>query len=325
MNHAQQRRRLLQLAGAAALLPSCLVRAQGSAVTRIYVGFPPGGTLDVLGRLLASQMGKDGSTVIVENKPGASAQLAPAAIKQMPADGSNLLLTPTSVLSLTTQLYRKPLFDPLHDLAPVGSVCEHPFGFAVTGNSPIKSVAQFVAWAKAQTREANFAHPGAGTSPHFLGLVLAKEAGIRLTHVPYRGTAPGLQDLMGGQVDSTMNALPAMIDLHKSGKLRILATTGSKRLASLPDVPTFLELKMPGLEYLESFGVFVHAATLPAALARVETQVQQAVASAEMAESAKKLELQLRGSTATAYKKVFEADYQRWSGIAKESGFTLDA
>src|SRR5262249_28911860 len=152
---------------------------------------------------------------IVENKPGASAQLGPAAVKQAPPDGLNMLLTPTSVLSLTTQLFRKPLLDPLRDLIAVGSVWEHPFGFAVNGNSPHKTMAEFIAWAKTQSKEPNYAHPGAGTSPHFLGMVLAKEAGIKLAHVPYRGTAPGLQDLMGGQVDSTMNALPAMIEYHK--------------------------------------------------------------------------------------------------------------
>lgn len=324
MNHIFNRRQLLKVAGAASLFSTGIASAQGQ-VARILVGFPPGGTLDVLARLLAPQLAKGGTTTIVENKPGASAQIAPAAIKQAPADGLTLLLTPTSVLSLTTQLFRKPLLDPMQDLKPVGSVCEHPFAFAVTGNSPIKTMADFITWAKSGAKEVNYAHPGAGTSPHFLGMVLAKEAGIKLTHVPYRGTAPGLQDLMGGQVDSTMNALPAMIDLHKSGRIRILATTGSKRIASLPDVPTFTELKMQELEYSESFGVFVHSATPPAVVSRLETQLQQAVASPELAEAAKKMELQLRSSTSAAYKQLFDADHRRWANLAKESGFTLDA
>ncbi|QFZ85124.1 ABC transporter substrate-binding protein [Variovorax paradoxus] len=324
MTHSFNRRQLLQLSSAIALSAAGLVHAQGTA-GRIVVGFPPGGTLDVLARLLAPHFSKGGMTVVVENKPGASAQLGPVAVKQAPPDGSSMLLTPTSVLTLTTQLFRKPLVDPLHDLAPVGSVCEHPFAFAVSGSSPIKSMDEFIAWVKARGREANFAHPGAGTSPHFLGMILAKEAGIKLTHVPYRGTAPGLQDLIGGQVDSTMNALPAMIEYHKGGRLRILATTGSQRLASLPDVPTFSELKISGLEYAESFGIFVSAATPGSVVARLETALQQAVASPEMAEAAKRMEMQLRGSSAAAYKQLFEADYKRWSGIAKESGFTLDA
>lgn len=325
MTYSFNRRQLLQFAGTLALSATGLAQAQGASTGRIVVGFPPGGTLDVLARLLAPHFSKSGTTVVVENKPGASAQLGPAAVKQASPDGLSMLLTPTSVLSLTTQLFRKPLIDPVHDFAPIGSVCEHPFAFAVTGSSPIKSMVEFVIWAKARGKESNFAHPGAGTSPHFLGMILAKEAGIKLTHVPYRGTAPGLQDLIGGQVDSTMNALPAMIEYHKAGRLRILATTGAQRLASLPDVPTFSELGMPGLEYAESFGIFVPAATPAAVVARLEAALQKAVASPEMAEAAKRMEMQLRPSSAAAYRQLFEADYKRWSGIAKESGFTLDA
>ena len=323
MNISFTRRHLVRLAGAASLASTGLARAQGQ-VARIYVGFPPGGTLDVLGRLLAPQFSNSGMTTIVENRPGASAQLAAVAVRQAPPDGLSLLLTPTSVLTLTTQLYRKPLLDPIQDLLPIGSVCEHPFGFAVTGNSPIKTMAEFITWARANPKDASYASPGAGTSPHFLGIVLSKAAGVPLTHVAYRGTAPGLQDLMGAQIASTMNALPAMIELHKAGRIRILATTGSKRLASLPDVATFAELRIPGLDYAESFGLFAHAGTPVPVVARLEATLQRAVASKEMAEASRKMELDLGGSTASAYKQLVEADFKRWSGIAKESGFQLD-
>lgn len=318
------RRQLFELVGAASVLSTGFAQAQ-SSVGRIIVGFPPGGTLDVLARMLAPQFAHGGITTVVENKPGASAQLAAAAVKLAPPDGLSLLLTPTSVLSLTAQLFRKPLVNPLLDLRPVGAVCEHPFAFAVKGDSPIKTMSEFIAWSRSNPKEASLAHPGAGTSPHFLGMVLAKEVGIKLAYVPYRGTAPGLQDLMGGQVDSTMNALPAMIEFHRSGRIRILATTGATRLASVPNVPTFTELKMPVLEYTESFGVFVHAATPDPLVERHEATLQRAVSSAEFAATAKKMELQPRGSTAAAYQRLLEADYRRWSRIAKESGFTLDA
>ncbi len=325
MTYTLNRRHLLQLAGAATLASSGFVHAQSSTTARIFVGFPPGGTLDVLGRLLTPQFSKGGTIWIVENKPGASAQLAPVAVKQSPADGLNLLLTPTSVLSLTSQLFRKPLVDPLRDFAPIGPVVEHPFAFAVTGTSPIKTMPEFIAWAKANPQSVTVANPSAGTSPHFLAMVLAKDAGITMTHVPYRGTAPGLNDLIGGQVASTMNAQPSMIEFHRAGRIRILATTGAKRSPSLPDVPTFTELKFNGLDYSESFGVFAPAATPAATIARLESMVQQAVASAEMVEAAKKLELTPLSSTAAAYKQLLESDHRRWAGIAKESGFTLDA
>ena len=324
MPHLLNRRHLLQLAGAASLASSGLVHAQAAAA-RILVGFPPGGTLDVLARLLAPQFAKSGGTWIVENKPGASAQLAAVAVKQAPPDGLSLLLTPTSVLSLTAQLFRKPLVDPLRDFAAVGTVVEHPFAFAVSGNSPIKTMAEFITWAKANPQSVSVANPSAGTSPHFLAMVLAKEAGITMQHVAYRGTAPGLTDLIGGQVTCTLNAQPSMIEFHKAGRIRILATTGAKRSASLPDVPTFSELKFSGLDYAESFGLFVHAATPATTIGRLETLVQQAVASPEMAEAARKLELQPIHSTATTYRQLLDADHRRWAGIAKESGFTLDS
>lgn len=325
MTYTINRRQLIQLAGAVSLGSSGFAYAQANTTGRVIVGFPPGGTLDVLARLLTPQFAKSGGTWIVENKPGASAQLAPAAVKQGPADGLNLLLTPTSVLSLTSQLFKKPMVDPLRDFAPVGPVVEHPFAFAVPGNSPIKSMSEFIAWAKANPQSVNVANPSAGTSPHFLAMVLAKEAGISMQHVAYRGTAPGLTDLMGGQIACTMNAQPAMIDLHKTNRIRILASTGAKRSTALPDVPTFTELGFKGLDYSESFGIFVNAATPAATIAKLEAMVQQAVASPEMAEAAKKLELQPLSSTSAAYKRLFESDHSRWAAIAKESGFSLDA
>ncbi len=325
MTHMLNRRQLLQWAGATSITACGFAQAQPGVTGRILVGFPPGGTLDVLARLLAPQVAKSGGTWIVENRPGASAQLAPLAVKQAPPDGLSLLLTPTSVLSLTSQLFRKPLVDPLRDFAAVGPVVEHPFAFAVPGTSPIKSMAEFIAWAKANPQSVNVANPSAGTSPHFLAMVLAKEAGIAMQHVAYRGTAPGLTDLIGGQVSCTLNAQPSMIDFHRTGRIRILATTGAKRSPSLPDVPTFTELKFKGLEYSESFGVFVHASTPAGTVARLESLIQQAVASPEMTEAAKKLELQTLSSTAASYRQLLENDHRRWAAIAKESGFTLDA
>lgn len=324
MNQAINRRTLLQIAGAFSLSASGFAHAQ-SNVGKILVGFPPGGTLDVLGRMLTQQFVKANGTWILENKPGASAQLAPVAVKQAPADGFSLLLTPASVLTLTSQLFKKPLVDPLRDFIPVSTVVEHPFAFAVPGNSPYKTMAEFIAAAKAGGQPISVANPSAGTSPHFLAMVLAKETGINMTHIAYRGAAPGLNDVMGGQVASTMNALPVMIELHKSSRIRILAHTGSKRSASLPDVPTFNELKINGLDYNEKFGVMVNSATPQAVLTRLEAMVQQAVSSTEFKDASAKLELAAVSSTSAAFKQWMEADYRRWSVIAKESGFTLEA
>src|SRR3989441_3045154 len=237
MNSQLSRRQFLRIAAGAAAFPGAFPKAEATG-KKIAVGLPPGGTADVLARVLTPLLSPIvGSPVIVENKSGASGQLAATAVRQASSTEMNFLLTPSSVLALTPHLYKKPLFDPMRDFKPVASVCDHSFALAVPGSSSVRTVAEFVAWAKKKASPASFASPGAGSSPHFLGIMFGRASGVDMSHIAYRGGGPGLQDLAGGQVDATVNPSPTMLELHSAGRIRILAVTIANRLDTPLDVP----------------------------------------------------------------------------------------
>ena len=326
MNQLIDRRHFLKLLTALAAAPVGTFAQGASATARLVVGYPPGGTADALARVLAPMLGKSaGMTVIVDNRPGASGQIAAENVRQAPPDGLSLLLTPSTVLSLTPQLYRKPMYNPLHDFTPVGCVCDHSFAFAVPGTSPVKSVAEFVTAAKAQASDVSFASPGAGSSPHFLCVMFGRATGVNMLQVPYKGVAPGLQDLAGGQIAATMNPLPTMLELHRAGRIRILAVTNPKRVGTMPDVPTFAELKLPSLTYTEWYGFFASRHTPAAAVQRWDDMVREAVTSPRMAQAAEQLALQPLAANASALRTMLETDHRRWTDIVKSTGIQLES
>lgn len=324
MNAAVHRRAALAaIAGAAASWTSAS-RAQPSGVSRLVVGFAPGGTADGLARVLAPLLAKPGQTWIVENKPGASGQIAAETVKQANPDGNTLLLTPSSILSLVPHLYRKPMYDSLRDFAPIGAVCDHSFGFAVPASSTATSIAKFVQAAKAASGPQTFATPGTGTAPHFLGSLLARETGAPMLHVPYKGVAPGLQDLIAGQVACTFNPLPALLEFHKAGRIRILAVTNPTRVASLPDVPTFSEAGLAALELVEWYGLFAGARVPASVVARLSSELKLAIAKPDMAAAAARLEVAPRVAEPAELARMLAADHKRWEGLVRTTGITLD-
>lgn len=326
MQYQITRRQLLgsMAAGGLALGVGLDVRAQAANVTNITVGFPPGGTADSLARLVASLLTLPNQSVIVENKPGASSQLAADAVRRSQPDGRTLLLTPSSILSLVPLLYKKPMYNGLQDFAPVCGICDHSFALAVTGNSPINSVAEYIEAAKKQTNGAAYATAGAGTGMHFLGTMFAQETGVNLVHIPYRGTAPGLQDLMGGQVFSSFNPLPTMLELHRAGKIKILAVSNPTRVASLPNVPTFTELKLPALELVEWYGVFAPSKTPAAVLQDLQNHLTLAMKKPEFKAAADRLEVAPRVVEGKALRQMLEVDSKRWAEIVKKTGISLE-
>lgn len=325
MSNTFTRRQILTSASALGLSAVNLASfAQAPGAARIIVGFPAGGTADSLARLMAPLLAQPGQSMVVENKPGASGQLAADTVRQATPDGSALLLTPSSVLSLVPHLYKKPMYDSLRDFAPIGCVCDHSFGFAVPQSSPHKTFEEFADWAKKNAKDATFATPGPGTAPHFLGTILGREIGAPLVHVPYRGVAPGLQDLMGGQVASTVNPLPTLLEYHRAGRIRILAVTSPTRVASLPAVPTFTELKLAAVELVEWYGLFTFSKVQAATLAKLQEQLALAVAKPDMLAAAKRLEVEPRNVDAAGLKRLLEADYNRWQGIVKATSISLD-
>lgn len=294
-------------------------------VLRIVVGFPAGGTADRLARVLAPLLATPGQTVIVENKPGASGQIAADATRQAPPDGNTLLLTPSSVLSMVPLLYKKPMYDSRQDFAPVGCVCDHSFGFAVPGNSPFQTLADFAAWAKKNPSEATYATPGPGSGPHFLGTLWSREIGVPLAHVPYKGVAPGLQDLMGGQIASTFNPLPTMLEFHRAGRIRILGVTNPNRVASIPAVPTFTESGFSAVELVEWYGLFTSSKVSEVTLALLQSQLSQALSRPEIVPAARSLEVEPKPVDAAGLKRLLEIDIKHWSEVVKATGIQLES
>jgi tripartite-type tricarboxylate transporter receptor subunit TctC len=245
------RRQILHRAGAASLLASSpfVSRAQGAMLeqVKIVTGFPPGGTSDTICRRVAAHMqGSYGKSVVVENRTGAGGQIAISAVKGMPADGTAILQTPMSMLGIYPHIYKKLPYDPVADLTPASLGAVFDFGFAVGPAVPdtVRTMAQFLAWAKANPDKANFGSPASGSTPHFIGVLAGRTAGIELKHVPYRGTQPAILDMIGGQVQAVSGPVGEFTQHVAAGKCRLLATTGAARSKFAPGVPTMVEQGM---------------------------------------------------------------------------------
>ena len=275
------RRRVLQLAAASSLGASFGALAQTSqAPLRLIVGFPPGGATDVVARYLAEAMRtRLKRTVLVENKPGAAARIAAEYLKSAPADGSVILVTPNPVVTQYPSVYRKLSYDPVRDLEPLAMVASYPLLISVGPAVPasVRSIKDYVQWAKSGPRNGFFASPAAGSTPHFVGLMLGRAAGVELTHVPYRGDAPAVQDMLGGQVPMSINVPVAQLPHIATGKLRVLATTGERRMPELAQVPTMIEEGYPALQTSDWFGTFLPAGTPAAVAARLQAVIQDSL------------------------------------------------
>ena len=318
------------LLGSAALsafgLPLAAQAQASLDMAKILVGFPPGGTTDALSRRVADKLrGSYASNVIVENKPGAGGQIAISALKTAPADGSTLLLTPSSMLSVYPFTYSKLPYT-LDDLAPVSVACffSHGFGVGPAVPASVKTIKDFLAWAKANPDRANFASPAAGSIPHLTAALFSKLTKADLQHVPYKGSAPGIQDLLGGQVSSMCSPVGDYLPHLKSGRLRLLATSGPQRSPFTPDVPTFKEQGID-ISVREWYGFFLPAKASPEVRRRAAAYLQPALASKDLIDSMAQVGMEVQSSTPDQLAAWLKADADQWRGIVKEIGFSADS
>jgi tripartite-type tricarboxylate transporter receptor subunit TctC len=319
------RRQLLATTGLAALgLP---VRAANEpiATVKVLCGFPPGGTTDAVSRRVAEKLQTSGyaKVALVDNKPGAGGRLAVDELRRSQADGSVLLLTPASMITLYPHIYTKLSYR-VEDVVPVSTVCRVAFGLGVGPAVPesVKTLKDFLAWAKANPAKANYGSPGAGTPPHFVGALLAKESGIDLSHVPYKGSAPGIQDLLGGQVSAFTSPIGDYLPHLKSGKLRLLATSGAARSRFAPDVPTYAEQGFKNLTLGEWFGFFLPGGAPADVVARAAASIRQAVVSPDVVEAFAQLGLEATANTPAEQLKAVKDENAAWGPVVKAVGFT---
>ena len=324
----QTRRKFL---GAAALglfggaLPFA-ARAQGLETAKIIVGFPPGGTTDVMARKVAEKLrGPYARVVIVENRPGAGGQLGVVALKDSPADGGTMLLTPSSMLSIYPNTYRKLQYR-LEDVAPasLAMYTHHVLSVGPAVPESVKTLAEFFAWAKANPDKAAYGSPGAGSMPHLLGVLVAKASGADLRHIPYRGSAPGIQDLLGGQIASFFGPTGDVLTHSRAGKVRVLAASGSERSAFLPAVPTLREQGIR-IAVREWYAFFLPAGAGTDTVQRAAAALQSVLAQPDVVEFARQFGLEVQSSTPRELAELLNADVTEWGGLVKETGFTAES
>lgn len=307
---------------ATALAPMAFAQER---TVRILIGFPPGGSADVVARLLADKMRVSlGQNVIIDNKPGAAGRLALAELKRSPPDGSVLIFSPSGAMVIHPWLYSNLGYDPAKDFTPIalGST----FDFAVTAGpgAPAGDLKAVLAWMKANPAKANYATSGAGTVPHFAGQLLAQAAGVPMTHVAYRGGAPAAQDLIGGQVPLMVDTASETIEHHRAGKVRILAVTGEQRSRALPDVST---LKEAGINVTADafFGLYGPPGMSPDVVARIDKAVADALRMPDVQDRIYALGLVPAHAGPAELAAIQAAHLKRWEMPIKNSGFKAES
>ena len=325
------RRQALQSTGAAALLAAIGRNAFAESQLenlKIVTGFAAGGTSDTICRRVAQRLqGEYAHSAVVENKTGAGGQIAIQYVKGMPADGATLLQTPTSMLTIYPHIYKKLSYDPIADLSPVTVGCVFDFGFAVGPAVPasVKNVPDFLAWIKANPARANFGSPAAGSTPHFLGALVGKAAGVEMKHAGYRGTQPAMLDLLGGNISAVSGPIGDITQHLPTGKVRILATSGAKRSRFTPDVPTFVEQGLKDMVHSEWFAFFLPPKANPELVNRLNASLRTALAHKDVVDGLGTFGLEAMSSTPAELTALIKRDTSKWAPIVKQVGFSADA
>lgn len=332
MNH---RRHFIETASAAALLATVGSRAWAQSglpleQVKIFYGFPAGSSGDIVARRVGEKLAGSAYTrngAVVENKPGAGGRIALDVLKPAPADGTHLALTPFSMLALFPHVYSKLAYDANKDFLPVSMAAVMQHGLAVGPMVPanVKSVKDFLAWAKANPKDASYGSPGAGSTPHFIGALMGLSAGVELKHVPYRGSIPGVTDVVGGQIAAMVTPHGDFIANHKAGKMRILATSGSKRSPFVPEVPTFAEQGFPDLVVDEWFSFYAPARTPVPVIAAANAAINAAVRDKAVIDALALVGLIAQGSTPEELGRSQKEQFDKWGPLIRKVGFTAES
>jgi tripartite-type tricarboxylate transporter receptor subunit TctC len=321
------RRKSLQVAASALAMPfvsrSAWAQTYPTRPLRIIAGFPPGGTVDLLARLIGQWLSeKLGQPVIVENRTGASGNIATEAAVKAAADGYTLLLTTTANL-INASLFEKLPFDFARDIAPVACLAQVPNVVVVNLDVPAKTVPEFIAYAKANPGKVNMGSSGSGTSLHVSGELFKLMTRIEMVHVPYRGSGPLLTGLLGGQVQVAFDNIPSSIELIRAGKLRAIAVTSSKRVEVLPDIPAVSEF-IPGYEASASFGIGVPRNTPASVIAKLNKEINDALNDNQMKVKIADLGATANPGSSADYGKLIVSEIEKWNKVIKAAGIKAE-
>lgn len=290
----------------------------------IVVPFSPGGATDIMSRLLAERLNKRlGQPVVVENKPGAGTMIASDYVAKAPADGYTLLVAASS-LGIAPSLYKKVNYDPIKDFAPISQVASVVHVLVVHPSIPAKNVGELVTWLKANPTKANYGSVGAGTSTHLESELFNSVAGVKMAHIPYKGSAPALTDLVGGQLQVMFDAYASSGPFIKDGRVRLLAVTTAQRSKLLPDTPTVSESGLPGYEAMPWLGLVAPAGTPAPVVNRLYTELNDILKEPEVQERFRSLGLDIIGSKPEDFSAFLKKDIVKWAQVIKESGAKVD-
>ena len=321
--------RILQRAAFFAVLALTAVGAPAQTYPtkpiRLVVPFPAGGTTDILAREVGQTLSASlGQPVVIDNRPGAAGNIGSELVAKSAPDGYTLLMGTVGTHAINPSLYARLPYDHVADFAPVILVARVPNVLEVTPSLPVYSVADLIKLAKQSPGRINFASSGSGTSIHLSGELFKTMAGVDMTHVPYKGSAPALTDLIGGQVQVMFDNLPSSLPQIKAGKLRAIAVTSTQRAPALPDVPTIAESGLPGFEATSWFGVVAPAGTPPAIVARLNADVNQWLQTPDAKEKLLAQGAAAAGGSPEQFAAYIRAETEKWAKVVKASGAKVD-
>jgi tripartite-type tricarboxylate transporter receptor subunit TctC len=291
---------------------------------RMLVGFPAGGPTDVVARLVSDRLAtQTGQRIVVDNRPGASGNIAVEILAKSNPDGHALLYS-SNAIALSPGLYSRLGYDPLKDVAPITEVGSGCLIFLVHPSLPVKSVQEFIDYAKARPGQLNYASSGTGTSTHLAAVLFSQRTGIQTQHVPYKGTAPSLVDLVGGRVQFLMGAVLTAVPHVKEGRLRALAVTGSKRIASLPELRTIEEAGLRGFVVTTWQGIFAPAGVPKPVLERINAELVKAINSPELKPRIEQQDMDPTGTSVAEFSKLYRAELATWTKVARDAGLKAE-
>lgn len=291
---------------------------------RFVVPFPPGGTSDIVARLVGERLAaRLGQPVVVDNRPGVAGILGTDVAAKAAPDGYTMVLTSIAPIAFAPSTPRKLEYDPLKDLAHVAVVAATPLVFVVSNEQPAKSVADIIAAAKADPGKLNFSSSGPATPSHVMLERFKASTGTQITHVPYKGSAPALVDIMAGRIDGTIDTMPALIAQIRANRVRPLAVSGPKRVPQLPEVPTLVESGHADLVAMSWFGVAVPAATPPSIVQRLNREMYAVLELAEMKSRFDELSLAPVPMSAAETQRFIQSEVERWRPVIQTTGITF--